>query len=957
MNGPARLFLSYSHENDAQRIKFEQVLAPLKHERLISIWNDRKILPGAHWDDRIAESLRSADIVVFLVSRALLASDYVREKELPEALALHHEKGTVVVPVMLESCDWETSPFHELQALPKDAAPIETWEHESEAWTNVAKGLRALVGAPVDKPRGVPGAGRPAEPDLTRYLEWVRSENDYIELRGMGATVAERIPLDDVYMKLQTPVMVNEGRGRAKGRRPRVGDEHSLADQPRTCTLTDLLAQHRDAVVIGDPGSGKTTFLRYVAQLLARTQLGDPAAKQKLPLSGDLLPIFVKLEPFASQLPKVASTKLSPGDCAPSLFYQYLDQVMVGYALQLGASYFSATLKRGNCFLLLDGLDEVPGDALRERVRAIIEQVVHEGSQVGNRHLITCRVRAWRGATQLAKVKAFPIEPLDRAAVEQFVSDWSRALHGVATGDDASAEAQKARDYQQQLQRAIDTNRSALDLTRNPLMLTVLAVVHWNRKALPEQRAELYLEAVNYLLNTRPDPWQRTPLQREECLRRLALEMSDHAEGLQRRIGRDDAARIVADELGIDRTDGGAFVEAEELNSGLLVSRSEGEVEFWHLTFQEYLAARALADIDPPGRWDRLRPRLNDPQWNEIVALLGGCLRKQSPKAVTNYLNWILEGQKPLQERARALTVAAMIVRDVKPYGGDPARGTPFRALLHDVASEFDNPQTRLDERTRFDLGNALGIEHDGDPRLSDRNSLRIWIEGGRFTPGEGDPPIGEHEVSGFWIGKYPVTVAEYAEFIEDGGYWQKDLWVAGVAPDEAVQPEDWEEQQQYRNRPVIGVSWFEASAYARWRGGRLPTEAQWEFCAGGSNGREYPWGREEPDESRANFDYRLNETTAVGAYPAGRTREGVYDLAGNVLEWCLDRYWDYPREKQRDYEGPREGSARVVRGGAFRYDRDWLRSAYRNGNHPGDRVNDLGFRVVWLSLGGPARP
>src|SRR5208283_896643 len=119
-------------------------------------------------------------------------------------------------------------------------------------------------------------------------------------------------------------------------------------------------------------------------------------------------------------------------------------------------------------------------------------------------------------------------------------------------------------------------------------------------------------------------------------------------------------------------------------------------------------------------------------------------------------------------------------------------------------------------------------------------------------------------------------------------------------------QPGQWDRQKEHLNRPVTSVSWYEASAYAAWVGGRLLSEAEWEWAARGETGREYPWGNEEPNATRANYsETGLKQTTPVGLYSSGATPEGVDDMAGNVWEWSAS--W-YDQKQMR----------KVVRGGSW---------------------------------------
>jgi formylglycine-generating enzyme required for sulfatase activity len=191
-----------------------------------------------------------------------------------------------------------------------------------------------------------------------------------------------------------------------------------------------------------------------------------------------------------------------------------------------------------------------------------------------------------------------------------------------------------------------------------------------------------------------------------------------------------------------------------------------------------------------------------------------------------------------------------------------------------------------------------------------------------------------------FWIMQTEVTNAQYAKCVAAG---------ACSAPDN----NRWQDAA-YADHPVIYVDWNQASAYARWAGGRLPTEAEWEKAARGTDGRTYPWGNEAPAASLANCCEFVNDTTPVGSYPAGASPYGALDMAGNVWEWTADWYDGsyYSQSPVQTPTGPANGNSRVVRGGAYHNDADVVRVALRNWSDPGGRSWVGGFRVASSSPG-----
>ncbi|MFB8788022.1 MAG: ergothioneine biosynthesis protein EgtB [Potamolinea sp.] len=210
-----------------------------------------------------------------------------------------------------------------------------------------------------------------------------------------------------------------------------------------------------------------------------------------------------------------------------------------------------------------------------------------------------------------------------------------------------------------------------------------------------------------------------------------------------------------------------------------------------------------------------------------------------------------------------------------------------------------------------------------------------------------------------YWIDRYPVTCKEYRKFIEAGGYQNPELWLdAGwqwLQETSAQAPLYWSNDVTWDNHPVCGVSWYEADAYARFVGKRLPTEAEWEKAASwdSSAGRRniYPWGDAEPDKDRCNHNNIAGQTTPVNLYPEGQSAYGCYDLLGNVWEWTSSWFEAYKGFESYPYRGYSQvyfdGKHRVLKGASWAT-RPWaMRSSFRNWYYPEIRQILAGFRCV----------
>ena len=508
---------------------------------------------------------------------------------------------------------------------------------------------------------------------------------------------------------------------------------------------------------------------------------------------------------------------------------------------------------------MVDGLDEAPDRLLRERISRIFERATRAFARCD--FLVTTRDQTYWGDAVLAGFHTLRIGNLETPEIQTFFRHFAKAL--ALTGDESKT-------FLGALEEALSHRVEIREMARNPVMLTALAVLQHNGQRLPEHRVELYDEILRWLAAAREGkPGHPLADKCLEWMRRLALAMQDHPGGRIVQINKRSAAELAAGMFGGSVEHNERLLENETEDSGILSPVGQTDLKFWHLSFQEYLAAREIGSLSESEQIERVvgSGKLYKPEWRETMRLLAGVLRLQGEAKVEGLFQAILSSSgSSLPEQARCAGLLGSMMRDLKGMGCKPA--TPdYESTLKSVDRIFLPAEAaRIDLLTRIEAADALGSV--GDPRLEADNWITIpagsfWMgaqskkkTGRNFDAKANDreSPVHEVRLRAFRMGRFPVTVQEFAGFVDSGGY-ETDRYWAGGGFGQFQPPKDWDEQRLYLNRPVVGVSWFEAAAYCAWAGARLPTEAEWERAARGPKSSRFPWGSKPAlDHSRANY-------------------------------------------------------------------------------------------------------
>lgn len=743
--------------------------------------------------------------------------------------------------------------------------------------------------------------GRGNVPGPLAYLEWVRKKTARSDMQGLviGGKVMT-LAIEDVYVP---PAIV--GAPQRVRKRP--------SENAPTLTLEEAL-EHPLVLITGPAGSGKTTALRRTAYELAGAKIAEG---KQLKLKSRPFPFLVRVAELEAHMEIYRTSANAPTNrhhCA--WIPHYLAQASEEHHWGLRRSFFEERFEGEDTLLMVDGLDEAGDLGSRQDIVKLL-QGFHETYP-------NCRIAVTSRPADAAAIGGFieaRLQPFDDKGIELFVKQWSAAV----------------RTKPATLIAALRASEEIMSLARNPVMLTRLAVLHHNGEVLPEDRAMLYKSLLQWLANARGDRIGRA--EPDICLQRLrwlAWKMQSVDGKRLINVERDVAAAILRDRFG-SYEQSMQFLLQEEVDSGIITSTGS-KLMFFHLAFQEYLAAQHLSASDLPDFYPELtlNDRLYHMEWRGVVRLLAGILLEYGVARLTALFQRMIGDAKGVKRIAECAGLLGTIVFDMrrKEIFHAPQE---YAELMRDAGEIFEHGHEGA-VRAWVDAAEAIG--QFGDPRIpADPKSKElngVFIPGGRFVMGaqkrdrakpnydpeaQDDEIVRTVELKPFWIGRYPVTVQHYALFLD---------------AEKGNAPHEWADQLLHPTQPVVGVDWKEAAAYCQWAGGRLPMEAEWERAARGANSSTYPWGEDGPTPEHANFiETRVGAPTPVGLFPKGRSAEGVLDLAGNVWEWTEAWY----RESQ---------DTKVVRGGSFLDVAEFLGSAFSFSYLPDVRNFILGFRCTW---------
>ncbi|MCY2986686.1 MAG: SUMF1/EgtB/PvdO family nonheme iron enzyme [Planctomycetota bacterium] len=859
---------------------------------------------------------------------------------------------------------------------------IEYAGHGEPLVERIAEMARRMHAAPTDLP-SLP-AGPPVIPPA--YIQWLTDQCADITPFGMAPVRGQSVCLKQVYVPPLTgrhfadealgdalPTGLTTGkRQRGKGMKSAPQDETAEPTKPQL--LLHLLGQ-RSLYVSGDPGTGKSTFCRWVAWLTATGQMpafevaSDDDFQEQLPdtLRGRL-PVLVRLRELRDYLPPQRSLA---ADQLQTALQRWLDKTRPG---GLCWSDVAPHLAAGSLLLILDGVDEMPlaeGDdaaawSPREALLTGVASAAADWLRLKNRLLVTSRPYGLEPdqvrLLERAGLAEAPLEPLPESLQDLLAARWFVAL--PKTSSEGRQVATAMLDQVRQL------SGDMAKLLANPLLLTAICIIYGEGKELPQDQHDLYDRIVNTVLHSRYARDVGVIAKVRSRLAAIALGMHS---GQPVEPGRQSPAREVH-ETELDTILGDFIEQNPETESGIrsvvnvredllsysgLLSRSQPQhAAFSHWSFQEFLTAERLMLLCRESEdqlWNAFHCWSALTGWRPTLAFLFG--RRvahpgwQAGRALLEKTLSAIDVQHVAKSLGLALAaVDALAILLDKKLNLQEELLAPFRTICL-AAIEQD-----VEVKSRNELARMLG--RVGDPRVvDDLHDSAAWVQVDAGTYHVGDQKLAKELrwrnaclpdafcfEQPFRLSKYPVTNGRFARFVAAGGYGDQSLWQAAGwrwrEENNVREPAAWRDARwNGRTQPVVRVSWWEADAFCRWAGCRLPTEREWEAAARGPQGWAYPWGDDWRQGICNTNEAGLGVTTPVGIFPRSAAVCGAQDMAGNVWEWCGDAF-DSGRADD-------PGTSRVYRGGSWVSRARSCRCACRLCRGPGDRFYDLGFRLA----------
>ncbi len=771
-------------------------------------------------------------------------------------------------------------------------------------------------------------------------------------------------------------------------------------------SILEVAAIANPLVVLGAPGSGKSTFAKFLTFILAKSQLDNHDINLvsnfigRWPY-GALTPIYIELRKLFNWEHLKEITKSVTADT----FWDYIVDKQIGPNKKFSDNLWE-DLINGNCIIILDGIDEIPiplneYNAQEFRQKQIIELAISIKNRFERSRIIfTSRPFAFETLQKEFEKNQYKTINLISLNIKHMIELSNNLYTGMGIKEI------DAKNHSKQLNIELE---SVSDYLKNrPLFLTLMAILYISREdqKLPTQKGILLRESIKLLL----ERWTRQKFSDEsltkiskddaeklfEKLENIAYCAQNHKSFDAYQTTDIDIGEIYR-ELDIFRDRMFEIVDYLTHQVGIFDPTEPKIFRFSNRTFQEFLAGSFLVR-NRLYEEARKNIQIQPLKWRETCLLMSDLLGRKGKEPVWKFISALLDYNIPsetsneLTSHWYAIWLASKIIIDQKLY----KKQYP---LIEEIKNKLISRIKRLIEtshvllpKDRYEVGIALGYLGDNRDGVILKNDIPnidwVAIPSGQFQLGTSKQQIQKIKESPwykdwpfdpetpstmlylpeFYISRYPITNIQFESFVKaDDGYNDNKWWPKSSLEHKVTYVSNFRHDTEMEpgNLPVGNVNWFDSVAFCNWlsvklgENIRLPTETEWEKAARGEDGRIFPWGNTFIPDISNTAETGIGRPCSVGIFPITNNpwgKDGPLDMCGNVWEWCttiyskeggkINKYNNYRNNIEEDI-ALGDDYFRVVRGGSYTNIPFLVRTSVRGHDRPSFRHRRQGFRIV----------